>query len=251
MKRPILIAAAAAALTAIVVLCIVLGGRNRTVLQGGEEGAYPYTLNVKGNKLKLTVNGETPEGYSWKPQTSLLDTVELGTPEVSKGKTVLTATAKQDGAETLVLVLKKDGALPDILYKIDLSLQTEDNALRVQHHSFAPVESAVRGGEESGYPYSLNYDSRGKLYLGLTVKDGESWQYDQLAQGLTVVDVVEKPGSDARQVFLIGGYGADESCDISFTNEAAGFTLKLHLRFSAQGAMSVEQSEMEEVSAES
>lgn len=190
-----------AGIIAITVAVTFLLGRGRGGAQfsGPEDVPYPYSWTEKDNGtivLSLSVGGEA--NAAWNVMGEDGSQVKTSVEGTKGGNTSVTLTPVAEGRETVTLSLLNGGErLAEAVFAVE-SVQTAEGKLvaTIASHRERAFQSVVRGGEETGHPFTVSGGDEGlTIYVEDTegyTDSGTAWNsqsLDAMVASVSTIDV--------------------------------------------------------------
>ena len=181
-KKPLIITLAALAgiIIATVAVTLILRGRDGTRFSGDGDAPYPYSWVEKDNgEIALTIETGDAKNSAWSLENASSGTVDVRVGKTKGGKTSVTITPEAVGREIMAFSLtSEDTRIAELNFSVLVS--SEDGALSatVTDHRERAFQGTVRGGEETGHPFTVRGDSDG---LTIFVEESEGYTDDSTA----------------------------------------------------------------------
>ena len=201
-NRPMLITLAALSVIVLIVVAVALIRRsfNDLMYRSDEDAPYPYSWVEKKNGVVIfTLETGKAVDAEW-----TLGSEEGGAMNVEVGKTrgkraKVTMTPRSTGREMVTLLLKSgEESVAELAITVDVESWNDRVSIVTSHYERA-IQGTVRGGEETGHPFTVRGSEEG---LSIFVEDAESltangqgWQStstDTLVAYVTSVDVSDE-----------------------------------------------------------
>ena len=182
-KKPLFITLAALAgiLIAAVAVALIARGRGGARYTGATDAPYPYSWTEQSNgaiTMTLETGGAANSAWSLESADGSAAAVRVGSTQ--GGKTNVTVKPDAGGRMFLLFSLTSDG---DRLAELSLTVMVESGennklAATVTDHRERVFQSVVRGGEETGHPFTVRGDGSG---LTIFVEEPEGYTDDGMA----------------------------------------------------------------------
>ena len=202
-RKPLIITLAALVgiIIATVAVTLILRGRGGTRFTGNADAPYPYSWTERDNgTIALTLEtGNTANG-AWSLESTDGGTVDIRVGKTQGGKT--TVTIKPDaGGRTFLLFSLAGGE--ERLAELSMTVMVDSGedgklAATVANHRERAFQGTVRGGEETGHPFTVRGDSDGLTIFieepdGYT-DDGMAWDSESTNAMAAYVSNIEVSG---------------------------------------------------------
>lgn len=204
-KKPLLLTLAGLAgiIAATAAVALILRGRGGTRFSGSENAPYPYSWVERNNgAIALTVETGGVKNGAWTLADAVGGTAEINVGKTSGGKTSVTMTPKAGGRELVTLALTNG---EDRLAELSLTVLTEREseesdrlAATITEHSERVFQGAVRGGEDTGHPFTVRGGDGGLTIFveesEAYTDDGTAWESEStntMAAFVSTVDVAD------------------------------------------------------------
>lgn len=175
-RKALLIALAVLAgiVTVTVAAALLMRGRGGTRHSSGDGVLYPYSwTEKKDGTIVLSLRVGSAANAAWDIGSADGGLFEISVGETKQGSTGVTLKPVAEGRETVAFSLNGDGVrLAEASFTVE-SDRTEDGhyAATISAHSERTFQSVVRGGEETGYPFTVRGGDEG---LVIYVEDADS-----------------------------------------------------------------------------
>ena len=182
-KKPLLITLAVLAgiIIATVAVTLIMRGRGGARFTGGDV-PYPYTWTEKDNgTIALTMETGGAASGAWSGGSTEGAAVEIEVGKTRGGKTAATLTPAEQGRELVTFSLMSDeGRLAEL--SVTVTVAEEEGKLKatVTSHRERAFQGVVRGGEETGHPFTVRGGDDG---LTIFVEESEGYTDDGTAWG--------------------------------------------------------------------
>lgn len=201
-NKPLLITLAGLAgiVLIVVAVALILRSFGDLMYRGDEDAPYPYSwVEKKNGKVIFTLGTGDAEGGAWTlgGEEGGVMNIEVGQ---TRGKrTKVTMTPRGVGREMATFLLKSgEESVAELAVTVDVESWNERVSVVTSHYERA-IQGTVRGGEETGHPFTVRAGEEGlSIFVedaeGLT-DDGEAWQSassDSLVAYVTGVDVSDE-----------------------------------------------------------
>ena len=205
-RRPLIIALAALCAIIVVTLAValIMRGRGGTRFSVGENAPYPYSwVERKNGAIALTMEtGEAKDGV-WSLESTDGGIADIRVGKTRGGKTSVTITPNSAGREIMAFSLTSG---EDRLAQLDLTVmagtvegENETLAATVTAYRERVFQGSVRGGEETGHPFTVRGDNGGlTIFVEETegyTDDGMAWESEStnvMAAYVSTIDVSEE-----------------------------------------------------------
>ena len=164
---------------ATVAVTLIMRGRGGARFSVGD-APYPYSWVEKNDgTIALSVETGNEAGSAWSVESAGSGTVDVRVGETKGGKTSVVITPETGGREIMVLSLAGE---EERLAELSLTVMVEGKegalAATVTDHRERAFQGVVRGGEDTGHPFTVRGGSGG---LTIFVEDSEGYTDDGTA----------------------------------------------------------------------
>ena len=182
-KKPLIITLAVLAgiIIATVAVTLIMRGRGGARFTGGDV-PYPYSWTEKDNgTIALSMETGGAANGAWSVGSTEGTAVEIEVGRTKGGKTTATLAPAEKGRETMTFSLMSD---EERLAELSLTVTVEETEGKLKATVIAHRERAfqgvVRGGEETGHPFTVRGGNDG---LTIFVEESEGYTDDGTAWG--------------------------------------------------------------------
>ena len=213
MKKLAPVLAAVAAILAVVIAALYFFSPGEVINVGGAESPYPYSCEMKHQKLRFHITGDFPEGYMWTAESDNEFVLRVQGKVSSEDKVDFTLVPKGNGLSKVTFTLEKEGDLPDRIFQINCGfLIDSDGRVEEAGSTWQELPGTV-GGEGDGFSYNVAQLNAGALQIFVS-GDGE-WTCERVGvrAGLN--------GLPQKECLLLGANEEETLHEVTVT--AAGY----------------------------
>ena len=179
-RKPLLITLAVcvgviASILALALLLRVRGGARVPVT----DVPYPYEWTEKRDgSLVLKLDGGSVPGGLWSTDSTGDGIVHISADETQNGKAAVRLTPDAEGRAVLTFALTNEGErLAEAVFTVETLEKGGRLAVTVTDHRERVLQETVRGGEDTGHPFTVRSDESGALVIhivdpAVAAKDG-------------------------------------------------------------------------------
>lgn len=175
-KKPLIITLAALAciIIATVAVTLILRGRAGTRFSGDGDAPYPYSwVEKKNGEIVLTIETGDAKNSAWSLEDTGSGTVEVRAGKTKGGKTSVTITPEAVGREIMTFSLtSEEERLAELSFSVLVTSEDDALSATVTDHRERAFQGAVRGGEETGHPFTVRGGDDG---LTIFVEESEGY----------------------------------------------------------------------------
>ena len=236
----ITLAVLAAMIAVTAALALILRERGGARFSGAADAPYPYFwTEKKDGTIALSMETGKAEGAVWSLGGTDGDILEIAAGETKRGKSEMTLTPVEVGrVQATFTLMSGEERLAELSMTVAVSDTGGQYAATVDAHRERAFQGAVRGGEETGHPFTVRGGEEG---LTIFVEDTEGYAHggewlfessdtmvaalysmDASTQGITIQLETRANGSAEASV-----YNADENILFVFDVEVAGGEMRL------------------------
>ena len=209
MKKLTLVLTAVGAILAVAIAALYLFSPGEAIDLGGADSPYPYSCELKHNKLHLRITGEFPEGYTWTAETDSSDVLSVKEKKQTANKADFTLTPQDSGIAKVTFTLEKAAELPDRVFQIDCTfLLGSDGAVEEAGSAYRELPGLV-SGEGKGFTYGVA--QLNPYTLLLRVNGDGAWSCERVGAGAELNGSTRKEcaltndGQAARELTVVAG----------------------------------------------
>ena len=213
-KKPLLITLGV--LVGIIVITVavtlIMRGRGGARFDGGDV-PYPYSwTEKKDGTIALTMEtGDVADG-AWSVGSTQGDAVEINVGATKGGKTEATLSPVEHGHTTITFSLMSgEERYAELSITVDVGSADGKLAATVSAHRERALQGVVRGGEETGHPFTVRGGDNG---LTIFVEDSEGYTDDSAAW--------ESISTDSMVAFVSGIDVSDDGVTVHLETRANG-----------------------------
>lgn len=180
---------------------LLLRGRSGTLFSGSPDAPYPYSWTEMDNgAITMTLETGDATGGAWSVGSTEGNVVEITTGKTSRGKTELTLKPVEEGRENITFTLvSEEERLAELSVAVMVNNINNKYAATVTAHRERALQGTVRGGEETGHPFTVRGGDDGLIIFveeteGYT-DDGTAWlseSTDTMVAYVSTIDVSEE-----------------------------------------------------------
>lgn len=181
-KKPLLITLGVLAgiILITVAVTLLLRGRGGAQFSGPEDAPYPYSWTEKNNgTIDLTLETGKASNGVWSVDSTEGSVVEITGGKGGRGKTEFTLKPVEEGRENITFTLvSEEERLAELSVAVMVNNINNKYAATVTAHRERALQGTVRGGEETGHPFTVRSGDRG---LTIFVEETEGYSDDGTA----------------------------------------------------------------------
>ena len=217
MKKLALVLAAAAVILAVVMTALYFFSPGEAIDVGGADSPYPYSCELKHQKLYFHITGDFPEGYRWAAETDSSDVLSVKGKKQTANKADFVLTPQGNGVSKVSFTLEQAAELPDRIFEIDCTFLFGSDGTLDSSESVYLELPGLTGGEGDGFTY--NVAQLNPYTLLLSVNGDGAWKCKREGVG------AEVNGSTKKECMLTDsadGQSVHELTVVAANNEGDG-----------------------------
>lgn len=185
MKKTCLTLAMVAVALTCMLLAIYFLAPGEKIDSGDGTSPYPYSYEIRGEKVKVIITGEFPEGCKWISETAD-DVLTVKAGRQTAKKATFTLKPQRAGNTSVSFILHQPGDLPDLRFKILSSfLVTDKLDVFVTGSSHQELQGLV-GAEAETFSYRIAALSAEEQLVRIYHDPAQTWTYEQVGDKLAV-----------------------------------------------------------------
>ena len=201
MKKAALVIAAVTAILAVVVAAMYFFSPVETIDLGGADSPYPYTCELKHQKLHVHITGDSPVGYGWTAETDTGSALSVKQTKQTAQQADFVLTPKESGIAKVTFVLERSAELPERIFEIDCTfLLGSGGTIESAESTFLELPGLV-SGEGEGFSYCIA--QMNPYTLRIRVSGDGVWHCERVGVG------AEMNGSSQKECVLTDSDGED------------------------------------------